>query len=72
MTSLSDDRQYTASVSIRSGQGSHTHDRVLRLLPLFHCRDDAARYALDQGIAWLDQHTRQNNTLEELAWRRKN
>jgi len=49
-------------VSIRSGAGTGTHDRVLRLLPLFDNRDDAIRYALDQGVAWLsqrdDQHQR--------------
>jgi hypothetical protein len=71
MTRLTSDRCYTASVSIRSGRGSHTHDRILRLLPLFHCKDAAARYALDQGIAWLDQNAR-HATSEESPWRRKN
>lgn len=57
MTRRLPDSRYTASVSIRSGRGSHTHDRVLRLVPQFDCPDTAARYALDQGLAWLDQHT---------------
>jgi hypothetical protein len=42
-------------VSIRSGRGSGTHDRVLRLMPLFDNSDAAARYALDQGLAWIDR-----------------
>jgi hypothetical protein len=53
-------------VSIRSGQGSATHDRVLRLVPLFDCSDDAARYALGQGIAWLQQH-RPGDALKEFS-----
>ncbi len=49
----SDDRGlFAASVSIRSGRGSATHDRVLRFAPLFHSRDAAARYATAQGLAW--------------------
>lgn len=71
MTSQTPDRRYTASVSIRSGRGSHTHDRVLRLLPLFHCKDAAARYALDQGLAWLGEHA-SHPPSQEHAWQRKN
>lgn len=56
LTSRTDESRFTASVSIRSGQGSTTHDRVLRLLPLFDCADTAARYAMAQGLAWLRQH----------------
>ena len=51
---LPDDR-YTASVSIRSGEGKASHDRVMRLTPLFPTRDDAIRFATDHGIAWLDR-----------------
>jgi hypothetical protein len=45
--------RYTASVSIRTGRGSMTHDRVLRFHPLFDSRDAAARYATAQGLAWI-------------------
>ncbi|MBP6338344.1 MAG: hypothetical protein KA375_12155 [Vitreoscilla sp.] len=45
--------RYTASVSIRSGQGRSTHDRVLRLLPVFNDAPGALRYATEQGLAWL-------------------
>ena len=51
-TRLADGR-FAASVSIRSGQGSGTHDRVLRLLPVFDTPQAASRYATDQGIAWV-------------------
>jgi len=41
------------SVSIRSGRGSSTTDRVLRLTRLFRCHAEAARYALDEGLQWI-------------------
>ncbi|MCK6423005.1 MAG: hypothetical protein L6Q73_19165 [Aquabacterium sp.] len=53
LTRLDDRGRYAASVSIRSGRGSGTHDRVLRLAPLFRSRADAQRHALDQGLAWI-------------------
>ena len=45
--------RYAASVSIRSGRGSMTHDRVLRLLPLFNSSEEAARHASAEGLAWI-------------------
>jgi len=48
-------------VSIRSGKGSATHDRVLRLVPLFDSKEDAARYALSQGLSWLKAGSPQVN-----------
>jgi hypothetical protein len=42
-----------ASVSIRSGRGSATHDRVLRLIPTFETDTAAACYATAQGLAWM-------------------
>ena len=50
------DSRFAASVSIRSGTGSSTHDRVLRLAPRFDHHDDAIRHALDEGLAWLAEH----------------
>ena len=47
--------RFAASVSIRSGQGSATHHRVLRFVPRFDTRDIAQRYALDHGMAWLQR-----------------
>lgn len=49
---------YAASVSIRSGQGSSTHDRVFRFLPVFNTREGAHRYAIEQGMNWLQQPCR--------------
>ena len=43
---------YAAFVSIRSGRGSGTHDRVLRFVPRFPTRERARRYAVEQGIHW--------------------
>lgn len=53
-TTRSDDRgRHSASVSIRSGRGSTTHDRVVRFVPLFDSPERAARYALAQARAWI-------------------
>lgn len=40
-------------MSIRSGHGSATHDRVLRLLPHFTTELAATQFALREGLAWL-------------------
>ena len=45
--------RYVASVSIRSGSGSASHDRVLRLMPEFDSPEEALRYATAQGLEWL-------------------
>lgn len=47
------DARFAASVSIRSGRGSGTHDRVLRLTPLFDDHGQARQHALGEGLAWL-------------------
>jgi hypothetical protein len=44
---------YACSVSIRSGSGSSTTDRVLRLTRLFRDRWAAAEYAMAEGHQWL-------------------
>ena len=48
-----DDGRYAASVSIRSGRGSGTHDRVMRFTPRFASHGAAVRYAIDQGLGWV-------------------
>jgi hypothetical protein len=44
---------YACSVSIRSGSGSGTHDRVLRLTRLFRSRMAAVAYATTEGLQWI-------------------
>jgi len=44
---------YTATLSIRSGQGSCSHDRVFRFIPLFRTSAAALRYAIEQGKSYL-------------------
>lgn len=44
---------YSAAVSIRSGRGSGTHDRVMRFVPSFATREGALHYAAAQGRSWL-------------------
>ncbi len=41
------------SVSIRSGKGSTTTDRVVRLTRLFRDSVSAAEYALAEGRRWI-------------------
>ncbi|MRD49101.1 hypothetical protein [Caenimonas koreensis] len=60
LTRVLDDGHIACSVSVRSGSGSATTDRVLRLTRLFKCKAAAAQYALAEGMRWLDsrqQHT---------------
>lgn len=47
------DGLHAASVSIRTGRGSATHDRVMRFIPTFDSAHAAIRYATDQGLAWV-------------------
>ncbi|MEK8029430.1 hypothetical protein AACH06_01240 [Ideonella sp. DXS29W] len=64
---------YAASVSIRSGHGSRTHDRVMRFLPLFATREGALRYAIQQGIHWLQQPSRaEPGATKDAHWPKKN
>jgi len=48
-----DEGRYAPSVSIRSGRGSGTHDRVLRFTRHFATAREALRYAADQGRSWV-------------------
>ena len=44
--------QLCAQVSIASGQGQASTDRVMRFTPVFPSQGGAAQYALEQGIGW--------------------
>ena len=44
---------FACSVSIRSGCGSATTDRILRLTRLFRCHTQAASYAHAEGLQWI-------------------
>ncbi len=52
-----DDGRYAASVSIRSGRGSGTHDRVMRFTPRFAGHAAAVGYAIDQGLGWIRERS---------------
>jgi hypothetical protein len=54
-THTTDNGLYTASVSIRSGRGSGTHDRIYRFVPEFTQRDSALGYAIEQAHRWMAQ-----------------
>lgn len=48
---------FAASVSIRSGSGSASTDRVLRLTRMFRCAREAAAHAHDEALRWIgDAH----------------
>jgi hypothetical protein len=53
MTRLLENGWYAVSVSIRSGRGQSTTDRVLRLTRLFRDSVTAAEYALAEGLQWI-------------------
>ena len=53
LTRRLDDGAYSASVSIRSGRGQASSDRVLRLIGRFTTADGALRHAAAQGRAWV-------------------
>lgn len=54
---LTESGQYAASVSVRSGRGSGTHDRIFRFTPFFATREEATLYALTQGRSFVRQAT---------------
>jgi hypothetical protein len=58
MTRLTGEGDYAASLSIRSGRGSGTHDRVFRFVPRFATPEGARTYAIEQGVSWLQRHSR--------------
>ena len=49
---------YAASVSIRSGQGSATHDRVLRFSGLFDSAASAVQYATEHALSWIHERSK--------------
>jgi hypothetical protein len=52
-----DNGDFAASVSIRSGRGSGTHDRVMRFTPRFASHAQAQHYATEQGLGWVRERT---------------
>ncbi|WP_460480029.1 hypothetical protein [Comamonas humi] len=45
--------RYTASVSIRRGQGCGTNDRIYTFKPEFITRESALLHAVTQGRRWI-------------------
>ena len=56
LSRLTDTGDYSASISLRSGRGMASHDRVFRLLPRFSTRQAALNYAASEGHALALQH----------------
>ena len=48
---------FAASVSIRSGRGSATHDRVLRFSTLFDSAAGAVHYATEHALGWIKERS---------------
>ncbi|ALT78394.1 MULTISPECIES: hypothetical protein [unclassified Roseateles] len=48
-----DDGSFAAAVSIRSGSGMASHDRVMRFTRRFLSQRAAVRYATAEGLAWI-------------------
>lgn len=49
--------RYAASVSIRSGRGSGTHDRVLRFSGIFDSAAAAVHYATEHALGWIHERS---------------
>ena len=47
--------RFAAQVSIASGQGSASTDRVMQFSEDFPTFEAAAHYAMSQGIAWVNR-----------------
>lgn len=52
--------RFAAQVSIASGRGSASTDRVMRFHDEFSTHDAAAHYAIAQGIDWVRATARLN------------
>lgn len=48
-----EDGAFVSQVSIASGRGSASTDRVMRFTPQFSTRAAASVYAIEQGIQWV-------------------
>jgi len=57
---LLDGGRFAAQVSIASGRGSASTDRVMRFVDDFPTHDAAACYAIEQGLNWVRETTRIN------------
>lgn len=55
-TRLTDAGHYVASISIRSGNGTASHDRVFRFTPRFRSEQSALAYASREGRHLALQH----------------
>ena len=53
LTQAAENGWYACSVSIRSGRGSGTTDRVVRLEQRFRDRATAADHAMAEGLQWV-------------------
>ena len=49
--------RFAASVSIRSGRGSGTHDRVLRFTGIFDSAAAAVHYATERALGWIHERS---------------
>ncbi len=56
MTQVRNDGGFDALVSIRSGQGMASVDRVMQFTPSFRSPQAALRYARAEGLAWVHCH----------------
>lgn len=48
---------FGAQVSVASGRGSASTDRVMRFVPEFATPAAASQYALDEGLLWVERQT---------------
>ena len=63
LAKLLDNGRFGASVSIRSGSGSASTDRVMRFNGQFDSADAAQRYAHHQGLIWVAESAQPSRAL---------
>lgn len=63
LAKLLDNGRFGASVSIRSGSGSASTDRVMRFIGQFDSADAAQRYAHHQGLIWVTESAQPSRAL---------
>ena len=57
LAKLQHEGRYAASVSIRSGKGSATHDRVMRFSGLFDTAASALQHATEHALGWINERS---------------
>lgn len=62
---------FLAKLSIQSGSGVSSHDRIFTFVPCFSNETDAVQYAFENAEQWLSGHGL-SHSMKEPKWQKKN